>query len=297
MDQIPGFEWYDRLPKGIERKSFFLDKTRRSVSWFLHRLPEATETLSDQSADPVISLELNAAGVVEREVDGQWQSARLAADNLTLTPAYSVCNWHWHGEPLEIIDVYIPHELLRTIWSDEFNGSDSNLNFSPLLQFHDPVMAQLLKSLLMSLDNGHSSPALLRETITHHIIVHMLGMKGTTTAERSTTGSSLPLHILRRVLNYIDERVGEDTGLQDLADVAGISKSHFLRQFRERTGETPYAYLLGRRIEQAASLLTTSDDSITSIAARCGFNDPSHFADTFRRKYHVNPREFRRANR
>src|SRR5688572_17667210 len=61
-----GFGWYNDLPTGIERLLHRSDPLRRSISWFVHRLPRQTETVTDYSRDPVVSLEIGSFGAIER---------------------------------------------------------------------------------------------------------------------------------------------------------------------------------------------------------------------------------------
>jgi AraC family transcriptional regulator len=95
-----------------------------------------------------------------------------------------------------------------------------------------------------------------------------------------------------RVHSYIESNVGEQVRLEDLARVAGVSRFHFARQFRRRTGESPMAYLLRTRIERAKTLLRRDDVKLSELAAILGFSDQSHFTRTFRRIAGMSPSAF-----
>ncbi|WP_170234958.1 AraC family transcriptional regulator [Croceicoccus sediminis] len=289
-----GFDWYRGLPAGFEQKTSFTDDRRRSVSWFLHRLPERTETMSDHSDDPVISLEIDADGTIEREIDGKWQHAKLRDDTLTLTPAGAPCNWHWMGKPLDIVDVYLPKELLQSTWYEMHRARGSEINLSPLLQLKDTGLSFLLRSLVASGNSAHTHSALLRETLTNHIIVYVLGLSGAILRADPVPTSQLSLPQTRRVQEFVEARMDRNISLDDLAEIAGVSKSHFLRLFRNRTGQTPYAYLTERRLQHAADLLAQSGLPIGEISARCGFNSQAHFAQVFRARHGITPREYRK---
>lgn len=293
----PGFEWYGNPPDGIKRVLYHHDQSRRAVSWFLHRLPDRTGMMLDLSSDPVISLEINPNGTVERVVEGQRQNAALRSDTLTLTPAFAVCDWRWIGDPLDILDVYIPYELLREAWANHFRGDPANVNLRPDLVLHDESLLLLMKSLLALMKSGRNNMTMLYETLTEHLIFSLLSLENRAIAARSHRPGVLPPIVLRRVQHYIEEHLAENIRLEALASVAGVSRFHFLRQFRQTIGETPHAYLTQRRLARACDLLRSSDLSVTDIAARCGFEDPSHFAERFRRSHLVSPREYRRARR
>lgn len=83
-------------------------------------------------------------------------------------------------------------------------------------------------------------------------------------------------------------------GLAALAREAGMSRYHFLRQFRAVIGMTPHQYLLRFRMQQAGRRLLTSGDAISTIAFDAGFGDLSTFNRQFRRAMGASPGEFRR---
>jgi AraC-like DNA-binding protein len=109
----------------------------------------------------------------------------------------------------------------------------------------------------------------------------------------SRGGSGLPRYKLRRVLAYVEASIGGPIGLDDLANVAGVSRFHFHRQFRKSLGVTPHEYVLRVRIERAKGLLTDSDLSVGEVSGAVGFADQSHFSNTFRKLTAMTPRSFR----
>jgi AraC family transcriptional regulator len=109
----------------------------------------------------------------------------------------------------------------------------------------------------------------------------------------SAMGSGLPRYKLRRVTAYVDARLGGPISLDDLANVAGVSRFHFHRQFRKSVGVTPREYVLRARIERAKGLLTESDLTVGEVSGAVGFADQSHFSNIFRRLTAMTPRSFR----
>lgn len=82
--------------------------------------------------------------------------------------------------------------------------------------------------------------------------------------------------------------------LDELADIAGLSRSHFTRVFRRATGRSAVDYLLRLRLRQALRQLQESDNSITDIALQCGFSDSNYFSRQFRRFTGISPSRYRR---
>ena len=102
-------------------------------------------------------------------------------------------------------------------------------------------------------------------------------------------------HLLR-AKDLADSRYDEPLDVGDLARAAGLSPAHFSREFRAAFGESPHAYLLTRRLERAAALLTTTDRSVTEICFDVGLRSVGSFTTSFTRHYGVSPTAFRAAN-
>ena len=100
---------------------------------------------------------------------------------------------------------------------------------------------------------------------------------------------------LRRVIDYIDQHLGSQIALQELADAASMSPKYFCRFFYQMTHHTPIEYLNLQRIEYACFLLTTTDEPITAVALSCGFNDLSYFIRIFKRQKGKTPGQYRTA--
>ncbi|MCZ9336343.1 helix-turn-helix transcriptional regulator, partial [Streptomyces sp. TRM76130] len=79
------------------------------------------------------------------------------------------------------------------------------------------------------------------------------------------------------------ERLADPLTVADLAAEARLSTYHFIRVFREATGETPHRYLTRLRVAQARRLLTDTGDSVDRIAARCGFSSAGSLSAAFLR--------------
>lgn len=109
----------------------------------------------------------------------------------------------------------------------------------------------------------------------------------------SSWRGGLPRYRLRRVMAYVDSRLGGPISLDDLATVAGVSRFHFHRQFRRSVGVTPHDYVLRMRIERAKGLLTGSDLTVGEVSGAVGFADQSHFSNIFRKLTAMTPRGFR----
>ncbi len=94
-------------------------------------------------------------------------------------------------------------------------------------------------------------------------------------------------------LSHLERNIRNEVHLEELANIANMSRRSFLRVFQSATGTSPLAWLIGRRIGRAASLLRHTDMRVTEIAFEVGFNDSNYFTRQFRKVTGRSPREYR----
>ncbi len=87
--------------------------------------------------------------------------------------------------------------------------------------------------------------------------------------------------LLLRARDAMDRSYREELDVAALAEIACVSKAHFIRRFKATFGETPHRYLQRRRVERAMYLLRTTDTDITDICMNVGFSSLGTFSRTF----------------
>jgi AraC-like DNA-binding protein len=108
--------------------------------------------------------------------------------------------------------------------------------------------------------------------------------------------AALERHLLR-ARDLVDNRYHEQLDLRALAREAHVSPRHFSRSFRRVFGETPYQYLLSRRLERARHLLRTTEMTVAEVCLEVGFTSVGSFTTTFKRHVGISPTTFRQAYR
>jgi AraC-like DNA-binding protein len=98
---------------------------------------------------------------------------------------------------------------------------------------------------------------------------------------------------LRRARDLIDREYARPLDLATLAGAALMSTGHFSRQFRATYGETPYAYLMTRRIERAKALLRRGDISVTEVCIEVGCSSLGSFSARFTQLVGETPTAYR----
>lgn len=100
-------------------------------------------------------------------------------------------------------------------------------------------------------------------------------------------------NFIDKVTKYAMNHLHESIGVDDLAEVAGYSRFHFSRVFKQWYGDGPSHFLHEMRMKRAVRLLQTERKTIKEIADRCGFTDTSYFCKVFRKEFDISPEKFR----
>jgi transcriptional regulator GlxA family with amidase domain len=98
---------------------------------------------------------------------------------------------------------------------------------------------------------------------------------------------------LRRARDRMDRDYAQPLDVATLAATALMSPGHFARSFRAAFGQTPYHYLMTRRIERAKALLRRGDVPVTEVCYAVGFASPGSFSSRFTQLAGVSPSEYR----
>ncbi|MDD9369222.1 MAG: helix-turn-helix transcriptional regulator [Acidimicrobiales bacterium] len=102
------------------------------------------------------------------------------------------------------------------------------------------------------------------------------------------------LAVLRRVRDRIDREYAQPLDVEALARGANMSAGHLSRRFRLAYGESPYSYLMTRRIERAMTLLRRGDLSVTDVCFAVGCQSLGTFSTRFTELVGVPPSTYRR---
>lgn len=117
---------------------------------------------------------------------------------------------------------------------------------------------------------------------------------GDTQPAKEQAGQGLAPWQKHRITRFVENNLHEVIRTEDLASIARLSVSHFSRAFRDSFDETPYAYVLSRRVARAKDMMASSDESLAQIALSCGMADQAHFSRLFRRLVGETPSRWRR---
>ena len=114
------------------------------------------------------------------------------------------------------------------------------------------------------------------------------------TARSASAQHLRDLAVLRRVRDRIDREYAQPLDVEALARDAHMSAGHFSREFKLAYGESPYSYLMTRRIERAMALLRRGDLSVTEVCFEVGCSSLGTFSSRFTELVGIPPGVYRR---
>lgn len=95
------------------------------------------------------------------------------------------------------------------------------------------------------------------------------------------------------MLVYIHTHYADELSLKDIADAGTMSIAQCNRCFNKMLNVTPYEYLIQYRLQNATNLLKDTTLNVTEISEIVGFNNVTHFIQSFKKVYGVSPKKYR----
>ncbi|HEY0120475.1 MAG TPA: helix-turn-helix domain-containing protein [Rhizobium sp.] len=239
---------------------------------------------------------------VDRTGDGRRQSAIGLPGMFWLCPAgVHESNITLSDSMDEVVHFFLPPDLLGRTALEEYDVDPVSIELDYAGGAFDPMLNQIA----LSFRKMRGSPAApvdallsdsLRTTLAAHLLRDYLTRPQIAPKLQSHRGS-LDSRRLQRVADLVEERIGAELSLADLAAAACLSPYHFSRTFYRTLGKTPHQYVLERRIEKAkATMLKSSEISFAEIALETGFGSQSGFIRAFRKATGKTPGQFRADN-
>jgi AraC-like DNA-binding protein len=227
------------------------------------------------------------------QLKGRDLQRPAAAQPLSLVPATLVAHGHATGiRFIRHLVLQFDRLALEGLLGDEI---DFTRTFAPRPLFSDPSIMSLARLFAGECTSDELHTRLYGE---HLSIALLLALsRSSAPGSRSIKGAQLLTWQLRRVTDYLSAHLAENVGLQAVADVVNLSRSHLGRAFKSSTGLAPHQWLLEARIAKAKQLLLESDRTLPQIALDVGFADQAHFTRTFGRRIGQSPGAWRRAHR
>lgn len=158
---------------------------------------------------------------------------------------------------------------------------------------NDRRLSSLLYALECERMYGYPAGRLFVDGIEQALAAILVSYDGIACRATQVFKGGLAPYRMKRVHEFIHARIEEEITVNELAEAAGLSPSHFCSLFRKTLGTTPHRFVLDRRIHHAKSLLSDPTRSILDVALASGFRTHQHFSRIFHRFTGVSPSGYR----
>ena len=181
---------------------------------------------------------------------------------------YHVFRWDWHGSPFETALLAGLHAI------NDVDRLDSTLSrFKPLFGRNDEWSR------------------LWRENLLRELLLLCVA------PPQNLLPAAPQNDAMNQAAQLLQENAGRAFSMRFISDALELSPVQLTRQFRAVFGETPIEYLTRIRMERAAAFLLETNDTLETIAHRCGYATPFYLSNLFRQYFGQSPSEFRRKHR
>ena len=191
--------------------------------------------------------------------------------------------------------LYISTEQLNWYFNKDFKDEINNLFINKHLQLSRKSFSNLsnifekIQFEKYSLDNMSE---LLTKAYFFELIIYLIRcQRYTQNINQKTNLSNITIG---EIVNFIENNYSRQLTLPEIAAQFGISESSLTKKIKIFTNMTFKEYLTKTRIEEAKSLLISSEKSITEIAYECGYNNSNFFGDVFKKAVGMSPSSYRK---
>ncbi len=259
-----------------------------------HRQPAHTTPVHQLTQHTLILSPLGAWADVDYLLGNQHFQGCYGDGVTAIVPAHTLQQCQWY-QTVEFLSVSLDQQSLVNV-ADE--SMPERFELLPHLGVRDPLIYDISTTLKQELTEPESIDNLYIDSLITALIMHLLKRyTGQPVRLENASSKSLSQASLRLVLAYINDNLGQNLKLNDIAAQVGMSRFYFARLFKESMGMAPYQYVIQQRVGRAKKLLRGTDVAIATIAKQCGFTNPSHLSKYFRQLTGTTPKAYRSQHR
>jgi AraC family transcriptional regulator len=235
----------------------------------------------------IVSLHVGPSVTADCRRNGQRHVGTTIHGDLEIIPPDTPGTWELKTSDTALV-VAMKLRLLQSI-AEESGADPAQLKITNRFQVRDPQIEHVTWALKAEMENGFPSGRLYTDALATALAARVVRNHSSLARPARTPKAAMPARKLKAVLAYIEDNLGRDLTLREIAQISGASTSHFKTLFRKQMGMPPHQYVIRRRVERAAMQLRMSDRPIGQIALENGFCHQSHLALHLRRVLGVTP--------
>jgi AraC family transcriptional regulator len=203
-------------------------------------------------------------------------------ETLSIVPSGAQHRWQTL-EPVDFAHLYVDPDRLNHSIEADFDKDHTEVELTASVGVIDPLLSALIKSMLEEASAGAQDHGTYFDRLLDMAVAQLALRHSSMRFATAHARHALAPKRLSQVLSYVEANISEPIQLDDLARVAKLSRYHFSRAFQNAIGESPLAFVRRRRLETAKRILKDTEDPLSLVAQRCGFQCQSHFSANFRK--------------
>lgn len=246
-----------------------------------------------QQMEITLALTGSKTGTVERSGGGEFQATLARPGTLWLCPIGLVEDSIRITDDLSrILHIYIGRDVFEEI-SQSVSRPVSPESIAYRADLDDAFVRQMAYRIGAELEEESSVGRFLVDGLARAMAAHLVA-NHIGPLPKDSAASSIEHAKLRRVIDYINDNLGEDISVAELSDIACLSHHHFARAFRSAIGVPPHRFISSLRLQRAQDLLANTRVSLAEVAFACRFSSQATFTRAFRKHVGMSPGEYRR---
>ncbi|AGM05963.1 AraC family transcriptional regulator [Amycolatopsis keratiniphila] len=248
-------------------------------------VPVAEDLRLPAVADLHLVLPLSGRAVMETRGEGRWN--RYEWGRLELAVPGRPLRRRYRGDgSMRSLQVHIPGTTVESVAARLGGRAVDHEAMAASVAEGDPLLDELVRAV----GNAREDDDLYAESAAAFLTVHLLTRHARKPGPPSAGRED---DRVRAAVAMMRDRLADPLSVAEIAGEVHLSVYHFIRVFKEKTGETPHRFLGGLRIEEARRLLRGTDLPIAAIAGRCGFATPGALSAAFLKHTGSRPSEYR----
>ena len=240
---------------------------------------------------PAILLHVGPSVHVGCDRGGRKYRGVTVHGDVDIVPPGTPCRWELKQKDTVLL-LGPSVELINTV-AEEAGMDSKRVDVVNRFQTRDPQIEHVGWALKAEMESGYRGGRLCFDSLAMGLAVSLIDRHSSVPACGERPKMSMSGRRMREAIGYIEDHLGGDLSLKEIADAVGISVSHFKAAFREAAGIPVHQYVIQRRVERAKTLLANKEMSVGRVALETGFAHQSHLAHHMRRLLGVTPNSLR----
>ncbi|PKA43416.1 AraC family transcriptional regulator (plasmid) [Rhizobium sullae] len=246
------------------------------------------------ASDPRLFILLDLRGAGNSKVKLAPKSSGAVQDTARRPISYVPAGMELWADLVDVqfvrhLDVHFDAEIVGRRLMEDIDPK--RLNDAQLL-FHDERVLTLANLIAAECINPEPLHDLYGDGLCLSLIIDVMKLTKAPARKRSKLASWQ----LRRVTEFIEQNCLRNIRLEELANLTGLSQSHFSHAFKASTGIAPHQWQTNARLDRAKQLLSRGEFTLPAIAAETGFSDQAHFTRVFRKNLGTTPAHWKKAH-